>query len=445
MPAIPPPAEPYFPNAPGTSIPEPIKPAVLPLPPSANVARPSDTKPITAQPPAEPEITEPVATVHRFTGTYLGGNDRRLLVYAETGDGRAEVQSHPVARSIPKADADSENDMTRIVVPAGRVARHDRFAFVIAARELVAIGSNGEIEWRFALPGKTDNGESLLDVAGFHDGKVFVTSQQTVRASKEGALGRVYALEIGTGRLSAFTIITGGFDADARLTLDGPNGTLFSLGKARLMAYGLAPNSGCWEGKVTRPISHALGTHMTVCATTPKGLSIEPCVSADSHAFPVRASLSPMFIEGLAGTAPVAMRFDDTRHQARIYAPAKSGGHFALAAIDSWNPTPAWRVRVPKAITVAPVLHESSVYFLAGNVLYRINAGTGVVCWKHTIPLTPNEALTDLAFVRGELRASGPGVFVRVVERPEPGPAPPRAPANPAAGTGVPHPPDSSP
>ena len=51
-----------------------------------------------------------------------------------------------------------------------------------------------------------------------------------------------------------------------------------------------------------------------------------------------------------------------------------------------------------------------SVYFVAGNVLYRVNAATGAICWKHTLALRPDDAITDLAFVGGEIRASGPGV-----------------------------------
>ena len=50
------------------------------------------------------------------------------------------------------------------------------------------------------------------------------------------------------------------------------------------------------------------------------------------------------------------------------------------------------------------------MYFVAGNVLYRVNAGTGAICWKHTLALRPDDAITDLAFVGGEIRASGPGV-----------------------------------
>ncbi|WP_171469024.1 PQQ-binding-like beta-propeller repeat protein [Frigoriglobus tundricola] len=415
----------------------------MPFPPPADVSLPSPTKPTAPQPPAEPEITEPVATVHRFTGTYLGGNDRRHIVYAETGDGRAEVQSRPSARSIPKADADDKDDVTRIAIPTGKVARHDRFAFVTAARELIAIDSNGDIEWRFTLPGKPDNGERLLDVAGFHDGQVFVVSQQVIH-DKGNTLGQLYALKTDTGSLVSLTTIKARFDPDARLILDRPNGALFAFSRARIVAHALPPSQADHTCEVpTLPIAHASVTNATVCTMTPTGLIIIHFQPIHSNVLHARPSTQ---IGGVAGTAPAAIRSNYSQSGARIYAPVKSAvSHFVLAAFDEHHATPAWQVRVPKAITAAPVLYGSCVYFVAGNVLYRVNADTGAVCWKHTIPLAPSETLTDLAFTRGEIRASGPGVLVRVTDRPEPAAAFPSAAANPASRMGVPHPPDPSP
>jgi hypothetical protein len=92
------------------------------------------------------------------------------------------------------------------------------------------------------------------------------------------------------------------------------------------------------------------------------------------------------------------------------------------------NSSSPWSVRVQREITVAPVIRDQSVYFVARNVIYRVNASTGAICWKHTLALAADEALTELAFVGNELRASGPGVFVRVAERTEP-PAPAPKPA----------------
>lgn len=79
-----------------------------------------------------------------------------------------------------------------------------------------------------------------------------------------------------------------------------------------------------------------------------------------------------------------------------------------------------WSVRTPQEITITPVFQGTSVYFLAGKTLYRVNAETGAICWKNTLPLNPGEVLTELAFVGGELQASGPGVLVRFADRREP-------------------------
>lgn len=115
------------------------------------------------------------------------------------------------------------------------------------------------------------------------------------------------------------------------------------------------------------------------------------------------------------------MRIDKKRDFWHLYTPVKlQTGHFALVAVERWlGQKQVWNLSVPKAITVTPVPHGESVYFVAGNVLYRVNADTGAICWKQTLPLNADEALTELAFAGGEIRASGPGVLVRVAERSE--------------------------
>jgi len=69
------------------------------------------------------------------------------------------------------------------------------------------------------------------------------------------------------------------------------------------------------------------------------------------------------------------------------------------------------------------------VYFVAGDVVYRVDAATGAICWKQT--LNVGGGLTDLAFVDGVLRVSGPNVLVRVMEREPPVEPKPPAPAAP--------------
>ena len=57
-----------------------------------------------------------------------------------------------------------------------------QLAFVTTPRELLAIDSECRIDWRFTLPGKADNGERLLDVASFDNGKVVVAGVHTPKA-----------------------------------------------------------------------------------------------------------------------------------------------------------------------------------------------------------------------------------------------------------------------
>jgi outer membrane protein assembly factor BamB len=356
----------------------------------------------------EPEIVEPVASVHRFTGKYIGGNDRRALVYVETGAGKAEIQSRPLAHSIPKADTESTDAVKRIEVPAGRVAYHDSRAFVTSRRELTVIGADGTVEWRFTLPGKTDNGETLFDVAGFHDGKVYVASQHTPRPdTKNAPSGHVYALELTTGRQVGFTTVTDGFAPDDKLVV-APSGVFFALGRSQIRTYELQTGRTGWGivPGASDSIRHA---------TT----GVNEAVATTSHGIVLFHSGRQELILKASGTAPAAIHFDPHRGTRRMYAPLQFQGTFLLSAHDFQNSNSPWSVLAPREIRVAPVVRGQSVYFVAGNALYRVNATTGAICWKHTLALNPGDTLTDLTFNGGELHASGPGVLVRVTERAE--------------------------
>ncbi|MCI0703629.1 MAG: hypothetical protein L0241_21315 [Planctomycetia bacterium] len=101
------------------------------------------------------------------------------------------------------------------------------------------------------------------------------------------------------------------------------------------------------------------------------------------------------------------------------------GEQFALVSVNTATRKPVWTTAVPQAITAPVVACGESVYFVSGSVLYRVHADSGVVCWKHTLPLNTGEVLTEFTFATGELRASGPGVLVRITERtPTPLPEP---------------------
>lgn len=124
----------------------PVVPTVPPAPPPAiSVAPPvpnppalefpaAVTKPAVQAPPVEPEIVEPVVSVHRFAGKYLGGDDRHALVYVEIGAGKAEVQRRPLNNTIPPADGHEKPEVKRLEVPVGKVTSHDGRAFVTTAR-----------------------------------------------------------------------------------------------------------------------------------------------------------------------------------------------------------------------------------------------------------------------------------------------------------------------
>jgi outer membrane protein assembly factor BamB len=336
----------------------------------------------------------------------------------ETGADKAEVQNRPLLNRIPAADADAKNDVKRIEVPAGKVAQYDWRVFIAAPRELIAVGADCTVEWRFTLPGKADNGEVLLDVAGFHDGKVVLVSEQTARVPKQEPMGRIYTFDIASGRLITFTTVPGGFDAAARLTVDGANNALVSVSAAQVRVYGLTPDARVWTAPLLAPpVVHATVADGAVCVTTAQGVDF-----ADGPNFQA-------FVREAVGTAPPALHINKAQNVARIFAPVKTtAGQFLLSAVGRHPSGQAWSVPVPKAITIAPVLRGTSVYFLAGQVLYRVNATTGAICWKYTLPLKPDDALTELALVGGELRASGPGLLVRIAERPEPQPDPPPSP-----------------
>jgi outer membrane protein assembly factor BamB len=281
-------------------------------------------------------------------------------------------------------------------------------------RALFVVGTDCALEWKFVLPGKDDNGETLLGVAGFHDGKVFLASQQALPAGKASAPGRVYALDIASGRLVAFTTITGGFDSGAKLTAEVANNRLVWISAARAQVYDLTTKDPGWTAEVPAlPISHATVRNGVICVTTPRGV-----IAARSPTW------SRVLLVGATSTAPAAMHGQIGTDA--IYVPMKAPtGHFALVAFDAYGEQ-FWNLPVPKAITIAPVSQGRSVFFVAGVTLYRVSADTGAICWKYTLPLTADDALTELAFADGELRAIGPGLLVRVAERPEPPPAAPK-------------------
>jgi hypothetical protein len=377
-----------------------------------NAGRPAQEAP--ASPP-ELEILEPVAMVHRLAGKYLGGDGRRALVYVETGNGKAEVQSRPLASAIPQADAKAKDDVKRIELPAGKAAGFEGRAFLVTPREFLVIDADCRIDWRFSLPGKPDSGEELVGVAAFYDGKVLLASRQGPQPGDKGEPlpGRFYTLEIATGRQVGFATVPGGFGPETQFAFNAPAKVLYSLSNRNILAYGFDDLHQLWKAELAAPVAFPAAGTSGLIATLPTGVGV------------IHEGGFARFLPDAAGTAPAAEVFAKNREH--VFIPARSkAGEYSLSAFESTGvPHPAlkWELPLKQPITTRPVLRGTSVYFVAGGVLHRVNAATGAVCWKQTLALRPGEELTELVFVGDELRASGPGVLVRVADRGEP-PAP---------------------
>lgn len=394
---LPPPS--VIPVAPSAPHLPPAFPSVTPNAPSAPLnfeVGPQALKP--SAPPAEPEIVEPVASVHRFDGKYLGGDAKHALVYVEAGEGKAEVRCRPLTAAIPNADEDAKAEAKSVAIPAGKTAYHGGRAFITTPRELLVVNAECQIEWRFALPGKADSGETLLDLAGFRDGKVTVVSNRPAADGKK-PLGRVYTLDAITGEAVALSTVAEGFDPAAVL-LQTPGEQVVAVGGDRIFGHSLRNGERLAAQVPSFPVAHPASVTGGVYVSTQTGVGL-----ANTDGF------RPLLSEASGTAAPAS------GGRGPLFAPVKwRSGRLALVAVESTN-RPEWEIPVAKAITAAPLLRGSSVYFVAGDVLYRADAKTGTVCWKLTLPLGPTDALTELTFADGALHASGGGVLVRVADR----------------------------
>lgn len=385
------------PGAPPAAI--PVAPPQLHVPLAPPVpSLPAFPQPVAPASPPPSQILEPVSAVNRFAGTYLGGTASRAIVYAEA-DGKAEVLVYAIGGA--------KEPFARCAVPVGKLAFGAGRAFVAAPRELSVVGIEGRVEWSFALPGRADNGERFVAVAGFDGANVLLASSDP----KEG--GRVYSLSAETGKQVAFWKFENGFDANALFAVDAQKRLLIACSgpAARVIQLDVTDQSA-----VTQHGSAA--SHLSAAS----GIAI---VGAQSGVLAVaRGTVWPL--TGDAGTGPAG--FAVTPSGTRAFVPTRNGpGGYRLAALTirgQHNVPQEWSIDVPKAITAPPVTRGASVYFAAGSVLYRASAATGEVYWKHTLALDPNDALTGLAFDGDDLVARGGSVSVRVTDRGEPGVAP---------------------
>ncbi len=352
-------------------------------------------------------------TVHRFDGKYLCCDRDRALVYVQTGQDKAEIQSRPLASAIPAADVNAKSDVKRIEVPAGETVAHNGKVFHSTARELLVIDTECRIDWRFALPGKADNGEQLLGVVGFHDGKMFLVSRNEPKGSPLERTDHVYTLDVTTGRQTGFTTLRGGFGDQPKFSSQA--GIIFAASTTGVIRYSVAEQRQTWMTKLGSVARHQSAGHDCLFATLISGFGA------------VHESGNEVFLSPPSeATAPATPFFIDKTREYGLLAPARWGlNSYSLVLFKYRNlehRSQIWQLPVKDAVTTAPVIHKDSVYFVSGKVVYRASAATGAVCWKQTVSLNANESLTDLVLVDGELRASGGGVLVRVADRVDPQP-----------------------
>jgi|GEM_PF-3367690 len=396
----------------------PIPPTGPIIPPAPQVPRvPADIGPVAPASPPPSQILEPVSAVHRFAGTYLGGTASRAVVYAEA-NGKAEVlvyaldgAKEPLTRCAVPADkpvfrfggVHVEGQLPP--PPAVKRAFHDGRAFVLTACELTVVGIEGRVEWSFALPGRADNGERFVGLAGFDRGNVLLASTDL----KEG--GRVYSLNAETGKQGAFWKFEGSFDASALFAIDAQSRMLFAASGSNFWILGLD------SADPPAPRTHQSAAHYLSAAGR------RAFFGKSSGAFVGDGRELWHLTREAASTGPVgfAVTPNGTRALVPVY-DLKSGQHrlAAVAVRGAHNSPVEWTIDVPKAITAPPVARGDSVYFAAGSVLYRANAATGAVHWKHTLALDANDALTGMAFDGDELVTWGGGVVARVSDRGDP-------------------------
>jgi outer membrane protein assembly factor BamB len=282
---------------------------------------------------------------------------------------------------------------------------------VLTARELTVVGLEGRVEWSFALPGRADNGERFVAVAGFDGANVLLASTDP----KEG--GRVYALNAETGKQVAFRKFEGGFRANALFAVNGPTRELYAASGDTVMAFNLDKDGAPAVAQLSFPTAHLTAGNDAAYVGVPNGLlAVKP---------PGDRATAAWFLQGggIVPTAPGA--FAMTSRGVHFYAPLRaaqgSTGHLSsFEASKRRESAMHWSIDVPKAITAPPVARGDSVYFAAGSVLYRASAATGAVHWKNTLALEANDALTGMAFDGDDLVTWGGGVVARVTDRGEP-------------------------
>jgi hypothetical protein len=348
------------------------------------------------------EIVEPIAEVHRLSGRFLHATSERVM-YLDTELNRVglpAIVSHSLKKPIPPLAVDEQ---FRTPVPAGDAQWCLDHVVVAGIREVVAVDIDGKVEWRFTLPGKPDARESLLGVIGNDGPKVLIASQFNDPDNKqEKPFGRVFGFDRITGRLIDCTTFAGGFH-DVPL-VDLSTKELFAFHGPELVCFDLISGQKMWSRPAPRD-----GIRTKVSGY-PGGVLL-----AEHNLGSVTAQGWRILRHEINAAVPAAVR------DGIVYAVGQMPGiSFCVQAVESRVASPIWSRAMPSAINMMPVVTESSVYVVAGKVLYRLDRATGSICWKKTLPLNEGEEITEFKQHGNELWLSGFGVYVRVRNQSDP-------------------------
>jgi outer membrane protein assembly factor BamB len=363
------------------------------------------------------EIVEPVSEIYRFPGRFIHATKDKVF-YLDRESNREGWWT-----LVSQCLASSTKEQIRVSIPAGDVQWCVDHFIVAGVREVVAVSLEGKVEWRFTLPGKPDSRESLLGIVGNDLGKVFIASQFNENPEKRGqSYCRVFAFGTESGRLIDCVTFAVNIPNSERPLIDLETKEFFSVKADEVICFDLATGREKWNRKNLNSdvpgkngntndnrvslssIYHGSVIHHDKRFTWLLNQSTQrPLISTGSTPAP-----SQSFIAAASATAPFAT------YEGIIYAPVHhaDGSGSSLSTLPLSLQHPAWKTAIPEEITVKPVVTKGSVYVVAGHTLYRIDRGTGTVCWKKRYPI--KEQITEIQLNGTELWLSGQGFLVRV-------------------------------
>lgn len=362
-----------------------------PLPPSLPVL---PDQPLAGSEPV-PEITEPVATIHRFEGQYLLATGADIVRLERTASGSAIVRG-PSTIGIPKSgEASLSKEVFRIVTPPMSIHRVNDRAFLWTDRELRSVNENG-VDWTFTLPGKpiTDHGiERLQGVIHTSRDEVHVASRFQPRMGDPSLT--IYRFDRETGRLLESITSRGKF-RDVPPLFDGTShwaladGALLKINKVESQVMTTLPAT-------LEPATRLLFAGRELLALGDKSLDSVPSVNGPASPYAGEPTARPTVGEN--GT---------------VYCPLRRDGTQMLSAIVPAGSRTRWSRTMPEPVAISPALSETSLYVLSGTTLHRLHPATGSIGWRLRLPLKETDVPNELRVNEGVVELIGEGFVLRV-------------------------------